>query len=66
LVDEITAAGLRRMAALRDSRRRISLRYPSNWHAATKPISADPFFATSRSTIAYSTAAHDRERDSRA
>ncbi len=40
-----------RIAVLRDSRRLMSLRYPSNWHVATKPISADPLFAAAFATL---------------
>jgi hypothetical protein len=44
-------SGSIRMAALQDPRRRISLRYPSNWHVATKAISADPSFAAAFATL---------------
>ena len=47
----LDVSGSIRSAALQDSRRRLSLRYPSNWHVAPKPISADPFFAAAFATF---------------
>jgi hypothetical protein len=47
----LNVSGPIRLVALHDARRRISLRYPSNWHVATKPISADPSFAGAFATF---------------